>query len=378
MRKFFLTPLLTVSLAASAFAAPPPAARPLADDRPAARQHRVPPGTALEKLVLANQDFRMLRPEEANDKIPVPLWLRVHWRKHHPEATYSAADPTGGYPHVLREVAEWMQSHPELVPTRADEARAPGADADADNDADAGTQAKSLDPATGKAAVGKQVRISGLRDVPRSESDIRINFWDPSKIIAASNNNGDTGQQAEYYSNDGGATWGQSFLPLVGPDFFHSDPTVDWTSDGTAWSMTIGINGAGTALQMRSYKSTDGGATWVFDATFSGTHQLADKEMLWIDHSAASPYKDHIYTCWHNNDVAYVNHRTGPSGSWGKPVRVSGRETGGTPIGCSLATNASGDAFVFWPTTGNNRIVVAKSTDRRRGVGDANGRRDHL
>ena len=40
----------------------------------------------------------MLRAGEASDKIPVPLWLRVYWRKGHPEANYSAADPTGGYP----------------------------------------------------------------------------------------------------------------------------------------------------------------------------------------------------------------------------------------------------------------------------------------
>jgi hypothetical protein len=357
MNKLLSIVALLASLAASAFAAPPPSVHwPTPDQQLEA--HRARPGTALEKLILANQDFGMLRPEEADDKIPVPLWLRVHWRKHHPEATYSAADPTGGYPYVLKEVAEWMRSHPDLVPTRADEWRAPGEDADADGDGDDDALAK-----TGKTTVHRNIRISGRRDVPRSESDIRINFWDPKRIIAASNNDGDTGQQAQYWSTDGGATWGQSFLPLATGDLFHSDPTVDWTSDGTAWSMTIGINEQGTELRMRSYKSIDGGATWVFDDTFSGQQTYADKEMLWIDHSSASPYKNHIYTCWHNGDPAFVNHRTGPKGSWGKPLRVSGPETRGTAIGCDVKTNAAGDAFVFWPATGSRNVVVVKSTD---------------
>src|SRR3954471_1637867 len=53
-------------------------------------------GTALEQLVRQNQDFNLLRAEEANDLLPYPLWLRVYWRKLHPDGNYSAQDPTGG------------------------------------------------------------------------------------------------------------------------------------------------------------------------------------------------------------------------------------------------------------------------------------------
>jgi len=343
---------LTLSLATSAaFAAPAPR-WPSLDKQ--LRQSRVQSGTALEKLIQANQEFKMLRPEEAGDKIPVPLWLRVYWRKAHPEVSYTAADPTGGYPHVLKEMAEWMMLHQELIPTDADEWRAPGIDPDMD------AEAKSY-VAGEKTTVGGNVRVSGAQTVPRSESDIRINYWNPLKVVAASNNIGGTGQQAQYYSNDGGLTWGQSFLPLVG-DSFHSDPAVDWTSDGTAWSVTIGIKG--NILKMRAYKSTDGGATWVFDNTFSGTQKNTDKELMWVDHSATSPFKDYVYACWHNGNPAYVNRRTGPAGAWGAtPIQVSSTETSGTAIGCDIKTNSAGDAFVFWPTTGNSRIVMAKSTN---------------
>jgi len=71
-------------------------------------------GSALEKLIRDNQDFNLLRPEEANDKIGIPPWLRVHWRKAHPEGKYSPNDPSGGYPRVLKRTLAWMLSHQDL------------------------------------------------------------------------------------------------------------------------------------------------------------------------------------------------------------------------------------------------------------------------
>jgi hypothetical protein len=71
-------------------------------------------GSALEKLIRENQDFHLLRLEEANDKIGLPVWLRVYWRKQHPEGAYSANDPTGGYPRVLKNLYAWMVLHQDL------------------------------------------------------------------------------------------------------------------------------------------------------------------------------------------------------------------------------------------------------------------------
>src|SRR5262249_26607796 len=135
----------------------------------------------------------------------------------------------------------------------------------------------------------QETRASGLQTVPRSESDVRINFGNPQQIIIASNNIGGSGAQAQYFSSDGGATWGQTTLPFTGSDTSHSDPTVDWTSDGRAWSATLGIQGG--QLRGRLYSSSNAGASWSFDSTFSGTQTNVDKEMIWIDHSAVSPFK---------------------------------------------------------------------------------------
>jgi hypothetical protein len=304
-------------------------------------QDRVVPGSALEGLIYQNQNFEMLRPGEMRDKIGLPAWLRVWWRKAHPELVYSAKDPTGGYPRVLHEVHEWMLAHQDLLPGLVD---------------------LDLAPPEDRTTVGTNVRVSGAQTSSRSESDIRINFLNPSQVIAASNNIASGGRQGQYYSSNGGSTWGQTTLPLTSTDAFHSDPTVDWRSDGSAWSTTIGINNAGTSLKMRTYKSTNGGSTWTYESTFSGTQSSADKQMVWIDHSSTSSRKDSIYACWHNGTPAYINKRTA-TGAWGTPLQVSGAESTGTAIGCDIKTNSAGDVFVFWPTTSNRRIIMRKSTD---------------
>jgi hypothetical protein len=336
-----ITAILTPRAAAAAPAWPSLAEQLRADS--------VKPHSALEALIAAHQDFSLLRPGEVHDKIPVPLWLRVIWRQAHPEENYSAADPTGGYPLVLKEVHEWMVSHQNLVPGEPDKEGRPE-----DDDAVAA-------PVKSAIVAGEQ-RISGVQTAPRSESDIRVNYWDPMKIISSSNNISGSGSQAQFYSTDGGATWGQSSLPRQTGDSFHSDPTVEWTSDGTAWSTTIGINSGGSVLHMRAYKSTDNGATWTFDATFSGTQTNTDKQIIWVDHSATSPFKDNLYAIWHNGSPAFINRRTGPAGSWQTPIQVSGAETSGTAIGDDVKTNAFGDVFGFWPTTGNSKVFVVKST----------------
>jgi hypothetical protein len=342
MRRLFISMLLLSSvllpLSHRAEAAegqgpvPPSIERQLAKDK-------VVPGSALESLIYANQDFSMLRPAELRERGGLPLWLRVYWRKGHPEMVYSEKDPTGGYPHVLKEMYEWMLTHQDLQPGLPDADVAPPMD---------------------KVTVGSNLRISGAQTSARSESDIRINFFNPTQVIAASNAISSGGTQAQFYSSNGGATWGQTSLPLASTDSFHSDPAVDWTSDGTAWAVTLGIKG--NTLKVRAYKSTTGGATWTFDTTISGSQRSTDKELMWADHSATSAFKNTIYVCWHNGLPAYVNRRT--STGWAAaPIQVSGAESTGTAIGCDVKTNSAGDAFVFWPTTGNSRIVVAKSVN---------------
>jgi len=82
-------------------------------------------GTALERLVREHQDFGMLRQEEADDRIRLPLWLRVYWRRQHPELEVRPGDPTGGYPRALWRLYQWMLANQDL-PGEAGEASGGG------------------------------------------------------------------------------------------------------------------------------------------------------------------------------------------------------------------------------------------------------------
>ena len=71
-----------------------------------------PKGSVLEKLIRENQDYSLLAPEELVDKYPVPLWLRVAWRKAHPEIPMPAKNPGAAYPEVLSQVYRRMVANP--------------------------------------------------------------------------------------------------------------------------------------------------------------------------------------------------------------------------------------------------------------------------
>ena len=72
-------------------------------------------GSALERLIRHNQDFHMLRPDEATDNLGLPPWLRVYWRKHHANEKYSAVDPYSEYPDTLGKLHAWMLLHHDLL-----------------------------------------------------------------------------------------------------------------------------------------------------------------------------------------------------------------------------------------------------------------------
>jgi hypothetical protein len=205
------------------------------------------------------------------------------------------------------------------------------------------------------------IRLSGANPGdPREESDLRFNYNNLNQIVCASTKLG--GNQPMHYSVDGGATWLQSSLPGFAGDARQGDPTIDWTSDGTAWSITIGISPT-LQLVLRTYKSIDAGVNWTFDSTVTNTQSAMDKEAFWVDHDPSSPFRDNMYLIWHNGGPCFVSVRPGPGGVWGAPQQISGGETTGTAIGGDIKTNSHGDVFAFWPDTGSQNLFVAKSVN---------------
>ena len=68
-----------------------------------------PAGSALERLIRDNQDVSVL-PEGEEDPLGLPLWLKVLWRKSHPEIDES--NGLVAYPLILGNMLEWAREHP--------------------------------------------------------------------------------------------------------------------------------------------------------------------------------------------------------------------------------------------------------------------------
>jgi hypothetical protein len=358
------------------------------------REYDVAHDSPLGRLIQENQDFELLQPDELDDQIPLPLWLRIHWRNQHPDLSYSADYPMGGYPRALTYLLEWMLTHPDLEPEPEPEpfhdpppssapesqpppsvsdtssgglgAQPPSSPAGGATTLGAPSTVLAAPPAPAVAAllatIGSNRRISGAQVTPRAESDIRVNFFQPKRIIAASVGYVGQSRQAQFYSLNWGTTWGNTTLPLALTDSRQGDPAVDWTSDGTAWAMTLGITAVPPTVGVRAYRSTDGGKTWSFDATVSGAQTATDKELMWTDHSARSPFRNNIYVIWNNGQAVFVNRRTGPTGAWQAPIQVSGAETG-FGIAGDITTNGSGDVFAMWTDTVSRNLFVSRSFD---------------
>jgi hypothetical protein len=79
------------------------------------RHAQVIHGSELEKLVRANQELHLLRPGESDDDgIDIPLWLRVHYRKNHPDQPHAPAGAVGDYPEALENLHGWLKAHQDM------------------------------------------------------------------------------------------------------------------------------------------------------------------------------------------------------------------------------------------------------------------------
>jgi hypothetical protein len=107
---------------------PPPARSPKNHPEwPSVRQQiddaRAPVGSRLEQLIRQNQELELLHPSEANDGLPFPPWLRIRWRKAHPDDYQPGA--LVAYPLMLERVREWLIHNPDAADPSDDAGGAP-------------------------------------------------------------------------------------------------------------------------------------------------------------------------------------------------------------------------------------------------------------
>lgn len=296
-------------------------------------------GTRLDSLRQL-YDRRLQRIAVATDTLdqsPYPLWYRAYLRDAYPDL------PTTGayqYPRVAAQLLEWMVRNQDFeVPS----AGMPGSSGE-------------IGPSR-TATVGTNVNMSNRAEV-NSESSIAVDPGDANYLVASSNNISGSGRLKQFYSSDGGVSWNTTELPLNDGAAFHSDPAVAWSSDGTAWSGTLGISPAG-AVKVQMYESADRGATWTFAGTVS-TGSDNDKELIWVDNHPSSPHKDNIYVAWDQvgRGIRFVRSTDGGA-TWSSITSLSNDGA----IGTHLASGPSGELYVAWPDVNSRQIKVRKSTD---------------
>jgi len=307
-------------------------------------------GTALAEIKAAYTGRRAAAThvDDLQDRSPLPSWFRDYLR-----ANLNGL-PEGGryqYPRVSVEILEWMLSHQDLKPAPPGGARRP-VRRTATQNRPAGSVSSD------RTKLRSDVNVSDA-DERNSESYIAIDERDPRTVIVASNNLSGSGRQKQFYSADSGATWGKAELPLPMGIAMHSDPTLAFSTDGTAWAATLGIDNTGTSVTVQVYKSLDHGASWQFDATISeGSNN--DKELLWIDEGPNSPFKDNIYVAWDVPGGGMRFARSKDKGrTWSKPLQLSADRA----IGAHLVTGPSGELYVAWPDTDSKKIVIRRSDD---------------
>jgi len=321
-------------------------AQPQPPQDPAQWDVSIPAGTRLAAIKNSYERRRlsrlslnaapMLSGGDTEDQTPLPMWFRAYFRDNHPNLPMEGSYQ---YPRVARQVFEWMVKHPNLE-----------------------TPASPTPAATRAAArtvsVGGNLNLTNFSEV-NSESFIARDYVNPQFLTASSNNIGGSGRQKQFFSTDSGTTWTKTELPLAPGRAFQSDPALAFTSDGTAWAATLGIDAAGASIQNQVYKSTDHGATWTFIATVS-TGNNNDKELMWIDPQVGSAFRDNIYVAW---DVPGGGMRFARSidrgATWSS---VSSLSSDGA-IGAHLTTGPAGELYVAWPDTNSRQLKVRKSTD---------------
>ena len=185
------------------------------------------------------------------------------------------------------------------------------------------------------------------------------------------------GQQAQYYSTNGGATWGQTTLPLVSRRLLPLRP--DRRLDVRRHRLVDDHrhHRGGDRLQLRvlpvdrQRRHLDLRQHLL---RHPDEHRQADDLGRPQRHLALS--QDTLYAIWHNGNPVFIN-RAPARRRLGHAAPGERRRDDRHGIGADVKTNSAGDVFGFWPDTGS-RDLRRQVDQRRRQLRDAGEHRHHL
>ena len=206
----------------------------------------------------------------------------------------------------------------------------------------------------------------------QSETSIFVDPNDPTVVLNSNNSapnpfSGSFWGANDLFTLDGGETWkGEVQGAGVGNS---GDPTTSIGLNGRWY-----VNYISSAGGMGVSYSDDQGENWTPVTVAPNPGDLADKNHMWIDNSASSPYEGSLYVAWTNfgggDDteigIAY-SHDNGES--WTVNSNISAAVGAGSHNqGVNLSTGPNGEVYAVWAIydgwpTDESAIGFAKSLD---------------
>ena len=226
------------------------------------KESNVKKSSALEKLIKDNQDFAMLRPEEATDKLRLPPWLRVHFRKTPSRARVQAGRSdrrlSAGPPGSL------SLDDPQ-----------PGLE-------DPGRRESLTTRPGGKHGDQRSDLRRQRRFAPRIRHPVQLQQPQPDHLRL---------DQARRQPADVVLDRRRRDVVAGEPARRHrrcapgrSDDRLDLGRDRVDGHDRHRADER--VVILRTFKSVDQGATWTFDSNVDGGQTAMDKQALWVDHNA--------------------------------------------------------------------------------------------
>jgi len=232
---------------------------------------------------------------------------------------------------------------------------------------------------TASLSVGANIDVSNECG-PQSETFVSLNPNHP-KILAGGSNEIFRLPQRNYFSSDGGTTWGGVDMPLPPPlsgtndTRFASDPGLAFDTQGNVFSSYIVVffgNGSGVnGTEMAVAKSTDSGQTYpsvTFFSFASGSDHFNDKPFIAADTNARSSFRDNIYVAWDaaSGGSSQGGIRLARSSDHGTTFSVTRADNPSGPsqgIGADPFVGPNGELYVAWNDIKNNAIAFNSSFD---------------
>jgi Neuraminidase (sialidase) len=206
-------------------------------------------------------------------------------------------------------------------------------------------------------------------------------------------------------STNAGVAWTHGFLPGTtantgGPWTKVTDPVVAYSRRHATWQISfMGITGT-TGTHVLTSRSTDGGLTWSAPVVIAQGVGEADKNWTVCDNHAGSPHRGTCYTSFSNKQAVRSFRSTDGGATWAASVLVSnlvvGQQHHDSPAPFrdwplpSLDVDTTGRVYAAWSDCrfragcATNDLVISESADGqawpapyRVPLQQLNGARDH-